>query len=95
MTSKPMCLQRQIEQKLLDKRYKNRSFLRPYLLGYSPNTYLKTGRICKKLAFSMHKCSLQAQTRPDLGIQSSQSRLITCASSYELNSFNKLSRLKG
>ena len=49
--------------------YKNRSFLRRYLLSCGTKTYLKTGRKCLKLAFSKPKCSLQAQKRVESGIK--------------------------
>ena len=95
MTSKSMCLMRQTNQKFLDKRYKNRSCLRPYLLGCNTKMYLKTDQKCLKFASSRSKSCLQMQKRPDLRIKSSQSRLFTGASNYEFNSFKKLLRIKG
>ena len=75
--------------------YQNRSCLRPYLLGYSTKTHLKTSEHCPKRACSGGENCLAAQKKGDLGKKSSQSRLFTGVSSYEMNSFTALPSLKG
>ena len=86
MTSKSMSVVGQLNQALLNNYYQKSSCLRPYLLGYGTKTNLKTGQNCLKFASSRSKPRQYVQKRPDLGIKSSQSRLFTGASSYELNS---------
>ena len=73
-------------QNLNGKCYVNRSFLRPYLLGYSTKKYLKTIKNRPGRAFSIRESRLKPEKSIDFRKKSGHSRLFTGLRSYEINS---------
>ena len=74
------------------RRYKVRSFLCTYPLGYGIKRYLKTAKNCAKSPSARDKKLKTAQKRADLGIKTGWRPLNLSASSYEMRSVKNLNK---